>query len=256
MKLELMLVIGTLLTGLVWLIHWLRYRGEEKGGGEARRPGEPWYVEYSRSFFPVLLVVLVLRSFILEPFRIPSGSMIPTLLVGDFILVSKFSYGVRLPVVRTRLIETGLPQRGEVAVFRYPGDPGEDYIKRVVGLPGDRISYLDKVLYINGEPVDRDVVGRYAGGNHLQGLAIVEEVLDGRRYRTLVDTKRPGIEGETRVPPGHYFVLGDNRDHSNDSRFWGFVPEENLVGRAFLIWMHWDARTKRVDFDRIGNRIE
>lgn len=251
MKLELLLVIGTLLTGIVWLIHALHQRKAVKS--ECRR--EPWYVEYSRSFFPVLLVVLVLRSFVIEPFRIPSGSMIPTLRIGDFILVNKFSYGIRLPVVHAKLFDTGSPQRGEVAVFRFPGDPSEDYIKRIIGLPGDRIAYIDKTLIINGTPIMRDARGDFSDAR-IDGLEVYDESIGGHRFSTLIDPGRPGVEGEAVVPAGHYFVMGDNRDHSNDSRYWGFVPDDNLVGRAFLIWMSWDAEAGRVVWERIGNRIE
>lgn len=252
MKLELILVVATLVTGFVWLVHALRHRGG--AADEERR--EPWYIEYSRSFFPVLFVVLLLRSFVVEPFRIPSGSMLPTLLIGDFILVNKFSYGIRLPVVHYRLVDTGKPARGEVAVFRFPGDPSEDYIKRVIGLPGDRIAYVDKQLSINGQPVVKVAQGAYEAVDRMSGLPVYAEEIGGHRFRTLIDPDRPGVEGETVVPPGHYFVMGDNRDHSNDSRYWGFVPEENLVGRAFIIWMNWDAEAGSVNFDRIGNRIE
>ncbi|MGF1643009.1 MAG: signal peptidase I [Thiotrichales bacterium] len=269
--LEMALLVGSVLTGLVWLIDafWLRQRRtvlahatEGAGVGEshesvARESREPWFVEYSKSFFPVLLIVLLLRAFIAEPFRIPSGSMMPTLLVGDFILVNKFSYGIRLPVLHRRVVDLGLPKRGDVAVFRYPKDPDLDYIKRVIGLPGDRIGYFGKQVFVNGVPVTQAQIGDYLeGGVHAPGKnVLLDEDLMGLRHQILVNPHRPSIEGEYIVPKGHYFVMGDNRDNSNDSRFWGFVPEENLVGKAILIWMNWDFSRNSVDFDRVGQMI-
>jgi signal peptidase I len=180
------------------------------------------------------------------------------LLVGDFIVVSKYSYGIRLPVTRHRIIPTGLPERGDVAVFRYPENPREDYIKRVVGLPGDRVAFHNKTLLINGEPVPQQPVGIYEGagsGAMMTGAEVLEETLGDTTHQILTWRKRPSVEGETVVPEGHYFVLGDNRDNSNDSRFWGFVPEENLVGKAVMIWMHWDFGDRSSDLGRIGTRI-
>ena len=257
--LELVLVIGTLLTGVIWLIdrYYWRPRREAREGAEAENI-EPWYVEYSRSFFPVLLVVLVLRSFIVEPFRIPSGSMIPTLMVGDFILVNKYAYGIRLPVVHTKLVDLGEPKRGDVVVFRYPRNPDLDYIKRVVGLPGDHISYRNKRLVINGEVIPKKFLRPYKAEDEyfseedmvfVEKLGAVEHLVLNNKARTR------SAGGEYVVPDGHYFVMGDNRDNSNDSRFWGFVPEENLVGRAMVIWMHWNFTRKRVGFERIGTVI-
>jgi signal peptidase I len=254
MNLELILTLGTAATGLVWLAWALVHRGQPK---EKRR--EPWYVEYSKSFFPVLLIVLVLRSFVAEPFRIPSGSMMPTLLVGDFILVNKFAYGLRLPVLHTKFLDTGRPERGDVAVFRFPRNPKEDYIKRIVGLPGDRIGYFDKTVYVNGKPMPQQVVGVYHGvgsGRVMTGAEERIEDLEGRVHRILVRPDRLNVEGEYVVPEGHYFVLGDNRDNSNDSRFWGFVPEENLVGKAFIIWLNWDIAGGVFDPSRIGTTIQ
>lgn len=263
--LELVLVVGTLVTGAVWLLDAFVWRRQREAAaadgapahGNARAP-EPWYVEYSKSFFPVLLIVLVLRSFIIEPFRIPSGSMMPTLLVGDFIVVTKYSYGIRLPVTRQQIIPTGLPQRGDVAVFRYPENPREDYIKRVVGLPGDRVAFYNKHLYINDELVPQQEVGTYEGvgsGSVMTGAMLSEESLGDVTHQILSWPQRSSVEGEIEVPEGHYFVLGDNRDNSNDSRFWGFVPEENLVGKAVMIWMHWDFGDQSSDLSRIGTRI-
>lgn len=212
-------------------------------------------VEYGRSFFPVLLAILLFRSFVAEPFKIPSGSMMPTLLVGDFILVNKFSYGLRLPVLNKRILATGEPRRGDVFVFRYPKNPKEDYIKRVIGLPGDTIEYRNKTLFVNGKQVGETDLGAYAGptepGRPSDGAQLKLEDLDGVEHQILeVPGAWVGHEGSWTVPPGHYFAMGDNRDNSADSRFWGFVPEENLVGRAFLIWMNFGS------LNRIGTVIK
>ena len=220
---------------------------------------EPVFVEYSRSLFPVILAVLVLRSFVVEPFRIPSGSMMPTLLAGDFILVNKFSYGVRLPVIDTKIISVGKPERGDVLVFRYPKNPSIDYIKRVVGLPGDKVAYYNKQLFINGEPATQTGLGTYEGvgaGVIMAGAQILSEDLTGVEHNILVDAQKGTLEGEFEVPGGRYFVMGDNRDNSNDSRYWGVVPEENLVGKAFMIWMNWDSTASGVTWSRIGNDIK
>jgi signal peptidase I len=217
----------------------------------------PVVMDYARSLFPVLLIVLVLRSFVVEPFRIPSGSMYPTLHIGDFILVNKASYGIKLPVVYTKVIDTGAPERGDVVVFRYPVEPDKDYIKRVIGLPGDRISYINKTLMINGELVKQQSVGRYetsGSGAVLNGALELSEDLLGIQHNILIDKDRPASDLiEAVVPEGHYFMVGDNRDHSYDSRYWGFVPEENLKGKAFFIWMHFDGG---VNGDRIGRSIQ
>jgi signal peptidase I len=224
---------------------------------EARK--EPILVEYSKSFFPVILIVLLLRSFLVEPFRIPSGSMIPTLLVGDFILVNKFSYGVRLPVINTKFLDTGSPQRGDVAVFRYPKDPSVDYIKRVIGLPGDRIEYRNKVIYVNGKRANQTEIGAFVShdsGLPIPGTTLISENIDGVEHEILHESGKPILNGEIIVPENHYFVMGDNRDNSNDSRFWGTVPEENLVGRAFMIWMNWNFDEGGIEWSRIGNMIK
>ncbi|HHJ20124.1 MAG TPA: signal peptidase I [Gammaproteobacteria bacterium] len=271
--LELVLVIGSVFTGLVWLADklWLRRLRLEsastmtvgQAGGSAGAVHanssleDPWYVEYSKSFFPVLLIVLILRSFIAEPFRIPSGSMMPTLLVGDFILVNKFSYGVRLPVIHTKILDLGGPERGDVIVFRWPRDPRLDYIKRVIGVPGDRIRYVDKELFVNGQLVNKALDEQYHGKgryNQRHEFEFTEDLM-GVKHHILLNRDRRNLNGEYVVPDGHYFVMGDNRDNSNDSRFWGFVPEENLVGRAMLIWMNWDFSGSSVDFSRIGTKI-
>ena len=270
--LEMILVLGSLLTGLVWLLDKFVLRGRREAANaqsiattrHAQTPQkqknvgyEPWYVEYAKSFFPVLVIVLILRSFIAEPFRIPSGSMMPTLLVGDFILVNKFAYGVRLPVLHTKILEWGEPKRGDVFVFRFPRDPSLDYIKRVVGLPGDHIGYVDKTLYINGKPIDATLEGPYTdGGAYSQpNEFLYKEDLEGVRHDVIINRSRPTFDAEYIVPAKHYFAMGDNRDNSNDSRYWGFVPEENLVGKALLIWMNWDFSKSSLDFGRIGTGI-
>jgi signal peptidase I len=266
------LVGATLFTGVAWMLDAgllaprrrkradeLVHQGEAGDSEQvALALKESTLIEYCKSFFPVILAVLLLRSFLVEPFRIPSGSMMPTLLVGDFILVNKFSYGIRLPVLDTKVIEIGKPQRGDVVVFRYPKDPTVDYIKRVVGLPGDRIGYFNKVIYVNGEAVGQVPAGVYIGkgsGVAMSGASTRREQLGDVQHDILVMPRTPGLEGEFIVPEGEYFVMGDNRDNSNDSRFWGAVPEANLVGKAFRIWMNWDSANGGVDLDRIGTKI-
>jgi signal peptidase I len=238
-------------TGLVWLLD--KYYLRNRRPAEAR---QPWWVEYSISFFPVILIVFFLRSFLVEPFKIPSGSMIPTLLIGDFILVNKYAYGIRLPVLNVKVAEIGNPARGDVMVFRYPADPGLDYIKRVVGLPGDRIEYRDKVLTVNGRVAPRKQLGDYQSRERLLYFPRYVESFDGAEHEIILEKETPGYVGRSMefrysgncdynngglvctVPPGHYFVMGDNRDNSSDSRVWGFVPDENIVGKAFFIWLN------------------
>jgi len=245
------LVAATFVTGLVWGGHtlWRKLRP----AAEASK--EPILVEYARSFFPIVLIVLLLRSFLVEPFRIPSASMMPTLLIGDFILVNKFTYGIRLPVINKKIIDIDTPQRGDIVVFRYPKQPEIDYIKRVIGLPGDRIAYYNKQLRVNGEPVPLTAQGIYQGvgqGIAMTGTTLKQEDLGTLTHPILIDPRAPSVEGVYIVPPGHYFVMGDNRDNSNDSRYWGTVPEQNLVGKAFFIWMNWDWQNKGIGFARIG----
>ncbi|MBD9414259.1 signal peptidase I [Pseudomonas sp. PDM16] len=225
---------------------------------------EPLLVEYGKSFFPVLAIVLVLRSFLLEPFQIPSGSMKPTLEVGDFILVNKFAYGIRLPVVDTKIIEVGSPQRGDVMVFRYPSNPSINYIKRVVGLPGDRVSYtMDKRLLVNGQPVAEEFLGEEPGS--LGRTLVYKEKLGDIEHMIRKQLNRNVRGGdEWVVPEGHYFMMGDNRDDSNDSRYWndaaipkelwGMVPDQNIVGKAFAVWMSWpDPKARNLpNFSRVG----
>ncbi len=275
------LVLASALTGGIWLVDALVFAPRRRrlaeptvaGGvlGEGDRPAykEPVLVEYARSFFPVIFAVLVLRSFLVEPFRIPSNSMMPTLLTGDFILVNKYAYGLRFPVLNSKFLAIGEPQHGDVVVFRFPRDPRTDYIKRVVGLPGDEIHYRGKRLYVNGEPMAQLSIGSYSGvgsGREMTGAREALESLQGVEHRILMRPRAPNLPlgcqvlayGPIKVPPGHYFVMGDNRDNSNDSRCWGFVPEENLVGKAFAIWMHWDGQRNGfpVAWSRLGDVIE
>jgi signal peptidase I len=268
-----LLVAATFFTGLAWAFDALVWAPRRsRSARQLERQGmspqsrevtaalkEPTWIEYCKSFFPVILAVLLLRSFLVEPFRIPSGSMMPTLLVGDFILVNKFAYGIRLPVLNTKIIDIGEPQRGDVVVFRYPKDPSVDYIKRVVGLPGDRIGYYNKMLHINGKPVAQVPAGVYVGtgsGVSMSGAGERLEQLGDVQHRILVMPRTPGMEGEYVVPKNQYFVMGDNRDNSNDSRYWGTVPEQNLVGKAFRIWMNWDSANGGIEWDRIGRKIQ
>ena len=224
---------------------------------------QPWWLDWTAGLFPVIISVFFLRSFIVEPFKIPSGSMIPTLLVGDLILVNKFHYGLRLPVLNTKITEGDKPQRGDVMVFRYPPKPSLDYIKRVVGVPGDTVAYLNKRLTINGQAVPTESVPEFFDEDAMRYFKQYEEKLGSQSHRLLNDEQRPAfvpgadkfpgfencdytIEGVTcKVPEGHYFMMGDNRDNSMDSRYWGFVPEKNIVGKAFFVWMNF-GNLKRV----------
>ena len=260
MNFALILFVLLVVTGALWLLNRLVAR-KRRGPGEP----DPWWVEWGASFFPVILIVFLLRSFIVEPFKIPSGSMIPTLLVGDFILVNKFTYGIRLPVINKKIYEMNSPQRGDVMVFRYPPKPEMDYIKRVVGVPGDRVAYIDKRLTINGEAVETVADGEYLHTEKVYYSPRYKETLGGVEHRILIEEDAPAfVPGAEKfpgrencdysrsgvvctVPAGHYFMMGDNRDRSSDSRVWGFVPEANIVGKAFFIWFNWG------DWDRIGS---
>jgi signal peptidase I len=290
----LLLLMATIVTGLYWLaerFHFLPQRraaaaqleaqatqrradlaalGITQVDGEVAQARQsllmqPWWLDWTAGLFPVILAVFVLRSFLFEPFKIPSGSMIPTLLVGDLILVNKFAYGVRLPVINTKITEGTPPQRGDVMVFRYPPKPSLDYIKRVVGVPGDEVAYLNKRLTINGQPVGTQSVDDFFDEDAMAYYKQYEEALGGKRHRILNDDNRPAfipgaenfpnrdlcrysLEGVVcKVPEGHYFMMGDNRDNSLDSRYWGFVPDRNIVGKAFFIWMNFGS------FKRIGS---
>jgi signal peptidase I len=247
----LFLLILLVVTGAVWALEAAFLRRWRPEGAK-----QPWWVEYSVSFFPVILIVFLLRSFLVEPFKIPSSSMVPTLLVGDFILVNKFTYGIRLPVANKKIVPLGEPQRGDVMVFRYPEDPTLDYIKRVIGVPGDRLEYRNKRLTVNGNPVPMRQVDDYLSKERMQFSRRYVETVNGVEHEILLEDDAPAFMAPSRsfphaancnynmnglactVPPGHYFMMGDNRDNSSDSRVWGFVPDENIVGKAFFIWLN------------------
>jgi signal peptidase I len=250
------LFIASIVTGVIWGGYLLYLKSQERVFDEAN---EPVVVEYARSFFPIVLIVFLLRSFLAEPFRIPSASMMPTLLIGDFLLVNKFAYGIRLPVINKKIIELDEPHRGDIVVFRFPKDPTVDYIKRVIGLPGDKVVYNNKKLTINDAPINQASLGIYQGvgqGQDMTGNAHFEENLTGVEHSILIRNDAPTVEFTYVIPAGNYFVMGDNRDNSNDSRYWGTVPEENLVGKAFFIWMSWDWEHKGIGFDRIGTVLK
>ncbi|HZQ59924.1 MAG TPA: signal peptidase I [Casimicrobiaceae bacterium] len=274
MNFALILFLATLITGVVALADRLVFARQ-------REPGqpEPWWIEYPKSFFPVLLIVFLLRSFVAEPFKIPSSSMRPTLEVGDFILVNKFTYGLRLPVIEQKIIPIGDPKRGDVVVFRYPVNPSQDFIKRVVGVGGDEVTYRDKQLTVNGKPWPLTKDGSYS---YLEGLRFettqrLTETVDtgsGEKAHDIAWNPAaapvypqnvrsfPGRENcdynehgfTCRVPKGHYFMMGDNRDNSDDSRYWGFVPDDHIRGRAFFIWFNWDDISS-LAFKRVGSAI-
>ncbi|MGH8258942.1 MAG: signal peptidase I [Steroidobacteraceae bacterium] len=274
---SLVLSIIAVVTGIIWLVDAValskrRVTLARSSGKDPSVISEPGTVDYARSFFPVVVIVLLLRSFLFEPFRIPSDSMMPTLQDGDFILVNKFDYGLRLPVIDKKIVAIGEPHRGDVVVFRYPPDPSVNYIKRLVGLPGDRVSVHDDMVTINGEPVMTTYRGLYDDGCY-EGMHLMEETLDHHKHQIMYcpttgdigteplptcnrDMQRgyvcpatsdfaPEEHGdwpEHVIPPGMYFVMGDNRDNSADSRYWGFVPEANLIGKATRIWFNWDLK--------------
>lgn len=271
MDFALIMFIALLATGVIWAADYFflapvrgRTAAALQNAGQPetavlKARHEPLIVEYARAFFPVILFVFLLRSFLVEPFRIPSGSMMPGLLAGDFILVNKYTYGLRLPVINQKLVELGAPKRGDVLVFRYPADPAVNYIKRVIGLPGDRLEYRDKTIYINGRPMPQKLVGDYAyteSGDHPLFARRFREQIDGMDHDILLSDGAGSGKLEFSVPAGHYFVMGDNRDRSNDSRYWGTVPDANVVGRAFLIWFSWDMVESGVSWSRIGNSIQ
>lgn len=290
----LLLFLATVVTGLYWLAERFYFLPKRRQAAEAldtslvqrreelARQGitqvdtvdakarerlvmQPWWLDWTAGLFPVILAVFLLRSFLFEPFKIPSGSMMPTLLTGDLILVNKFTYGLRLPVINTKLTDGTPPARGDVMVFRYPPKPSMDYIKRVIGVPGDEVAYLNKRLTINGQPVDKQPVPDYFDEEAMRYLKQYSEKLGGKEHRLLNDdTRRAGlseveimafpnqencrysVEGVVcKVPAGQYFMMGDNRDNSLDSRYWGFVPDKNIVGKAFFVWMNF-GNLKRI----------
>ena len=218
-----------------------------------------WIIIQAKSFLPILIIVLFLRSFLAEPFRIPSGSMLPTLLIGDYILVNKYEYGIRLPLTKSKVINIAEPERGDVVVFRYPGNEKINFIKRVIGLPGDHIRYEDKNLYVNNIRYEKTTQNNHAYESEFLRSEIeifLEENNKNKSYYILNDNMSPTNDDYFIVPKGKYFVMGDNRDHSSDSRYWGFVPDENLVGKAFFIWMNFDSNNYSLKYKRIGNSIE
>lgn len=268
MNFALILVILVFVSGLLILVDkfFLRARRLRLQLGQAVKEGEaappvtksPVLFEYARAFFPIFLIVLLLRSFLFEPFKIPSGSLEPTLLTGDFIFVNKYQYGLRLPVLNSKFLPISEPQVGDITVFRWPVDPSLDYVKRILGTGGDRVAYRNKQFFINGEPIPQRFVDTTTNPD-AQGRPWVveqlEETINGKTYNIYVRPDLPADDFEVVVPPGHYFAVGDNRDDSSDSRYWGFVPEENLVGKAAMIWMSWDTYAKRVRWSRIGHLI-
>lgn len=254
------LAVLALVSGVIWGVDALFFAKRREAGAESeskadtekeRKRKEPLLVEYSRFLFPVFVIVLVIRGFIVEPFKIPSGSMLPTLEVGDYILVNKFSYGIRLPIGYHKVIDLGSPERGDVIVFRYPEDPSIDYIKRVIGVPGDKITYRNHELFINGEHIKTTLLSDYEKDRSFYQLL---EELAGVPHHILINKRGsyiPEVEN-LEVPANSYFVMGDNRDNSRDSRYWKFVPDENLKGRAFFIWFSWESGPK---WSRIGTII-
>jgi signal peptidase I len=263
MDFSLIMLVALAITGLIWAVYAVVARTMPVSGGvgeaHTQERKEPVLVEYARAFFPVILIVFLLRSFLVEPFRIPSGSMLPSLLIGDFILVNKYSYGVRIPVLNKKVLDVSEPKRGDVMVFRFPGDPSLNFIKRVVGLPGDHIVYKDKKLYINDVAMEQMPIDNYvyseSGERQIMSRRL-SETLDGVTHDILLNESMEQIPKDITVPDGQYFVMGDNRDRSNDSRYWGTVPERNIVGKAFLIWFSWDfANGGGVLWNRIGNTV-
>lgn len=250
----LILVIAVVITGIIALLDILWFAKKRSADTKPNI-----IIDYARSLFPIFLLVLIIRSFIVEPFRIPSGSLEPSLLPGDFVVTNKFAYGLRLPVLDTKIFNTWEPKTGQIVVFRWPNNPSIDYIKRTIGVPGDHISYINKVLYVNGKQATQKALG-YALDTDGQGKAwIVEKVqenLQGVVHDIYIDPNQPAINfTNVVVPKGMYFMMGDNRDDSYDSRYWGFVPEQNLVGKAFVIFFSWNSERNNVRWSRLGQWI-
>lgn len=251
MNFALVLVILSFVSGFIYLLDvlfWAKKRSSHQ------KPSK--IVEYSRSFFPVFFIVLLLRSFVIEPFRIPSGSLEPTLLVGDFLAVNKFSYGFRLPVWEKKVISVANPKTGEIAVFRWPPDPSFDYIKRVIGVPGDKVSYHNKILTINGQQMKQTFKEYTTDESSGKAVAKYSENLNGVVHDIYLRPEAPAVDFDVTVPEGHYFMMGDNRDDSADSRFWGFVADRYLRGKAFIVWMSWNSKTGTIRWSKIGSIIK
>lgn len=253
---ELILFYATIITGVISIIDILLFAPKRKRQHVEKMP---LIIDYSRAFFPVLIIVFLLRSFLYEPFRIPSSSLEPTLLTGDFILVNKYDYGVRLPVVHKKIAERGSPQRGDIIVFRWPPNPSYDFIKRVIGLPGDHISYINKELIINGKKIPQTYMQKETAKDELGmewSAEVKEEDLLGIKHKIYVNPGKTGRDyNDIVVPEGMYFVMGDNRDDSADSRYWGFVPDKNIVGKAVMVWLSWGGFHQGVRWDRVGRVI-
>lgn len=255
---ELILFYATIICGVIALIDSLFFAKKRKASSAVGEIKLPMIVDYARSFFPILLIVFFLRSFLYEPFRIPSGSLMPSLLIGDFLIVNKFDYGIRLPVIHTKIINRGEPERGDIVVFRHPPDPSKLLIKRVIGVPGDRIDYVNKVLYINGKKIPQEfkqyTVSQENGVK--QDVEEKAEDLLGKKHLIYQNVNQPGFDYHNIVVPNNmYFMMGDNRDDSADSRYWGFMPEENIVGKAVRVWMSWDSLNNTIRWNRLGKRV-
>ena len=250
MNFALMLVLLSFISGLIYALDVIFWAKKRKPGQQPSR-----LIEYSRSFFPVFFIVLLLRSFLVEPFRIPSGSLEPTLLVGDFLAVNKFAYGLRLPVWEKKVVPIANPKTGEIAVFRWPPDPTYDYIKRVIGVPGDKVAYRNKVLTINGKPMNQTFMEYTTDESSGKAVAKYREDLNGVEHMIYVRPDVTAVDFEVEVPKGQYFMMGDNRDDSADSRFWGFVSDKYLRGKAFVVWMSWNSKTDMVRWKKLGNII-
>lgn len=258
---ELVLFYAVLISGIIALfdILFLEKKRKQQIHGQFDSNKMPFIIDYARSFFPVLLLVFFLRSFLFEPFRIPSGSLEPTLLIGDFILVNKFDYGIRLPVIHKKIFKVDDPKRGDIIVFRWPPDESYDFIKRIIGVPGDHIKYIDKVLYINGKKVDYGLpipAQSIDESGSMQSVVDVTENLPGVTHQIFQNPHQSSHDfNDIVVPVGMYYVMGDNRDDSADSRFWGLVPDKNIVGKAIVSWMSWDNNNPKylhkIRWDRI-----
>ncbi len=250
MNFALLLVVLSALSGLVYLLDILFWSKHRESGQQPNK-----IIEYSRSFFPVFILVLLLRSFLVEPFRIPSGSLEPTLMVGDFVAVNKFAYGLRLPVLETRIIPLAKPRKGEIAVFRWPPEPSYDFIKRVIGVGGDKISYHNKKLSINGKELPREFVEYTTDESSGATVAKYKETINGVEHFIFINPDVPAEDFDVLVPEGQYFMMGDNRDDSADSRFWGFVKDEYLRGKAFLVWLSWNSQDGGLRWSQMGKII-